>query len=666
MIQALKKICLFIIKTGAYLALFAPVIVYRYSFFPFVTPKTIYFRILVEIMLAAYLILILLFPRYRPKPNIILTAILTFIFVLIVTSVLGINFERSFWSTYERMTGIFTFLHLLAFFVILTSTFKKREDWEKILAVSVLVGIILCIGVLTNSQLSSRGGGAIGNTSFLAAYLLFDIFFALVLFLTKKSSFLRIFSGISLLFLIPTLLISTARGAIISFWFGLFLILLGYLLFSKKKKLQKIGTGLILCLVILAIAALVIQPSFLKDRVGNVLKDMKPRFVVWEKGWKGFLEKPIFGWGPENFNVVFTKFFNPCVFLSECGGEIWFDRVHNIVLDTLVNSGVIGLLSHLLIFAVSIFALFKICLKKEENMMPCLIMAALLIIYFAQNLLVFDMISSYTVFFLSLGFVSFLINEEKYSFSDSAEEPSNFIKEGLGRNIVFGLIISLTTLLLYFGNIQPFSSAVSVVEIVIASDNPEEMTVAYKKSLNTLMEKYEIREQFALKIYQSTFNSQNDKEAVKLAFDIGEEQMEESIRKNSLDFRPYLFLGRLYFTDYRFSLDKEKLDSAERVFEKAIELSPTNQQGYWHLAEVKLAQGESQATFDLFKKAIELEPRMARSHWYLATVYYITGQYEQALEKVKDAEAAGYNWRNNAEDVKKVTEIYKALGIELD
>ena len=33
---------------------------------------------------------------------------------------------------------------------------------------------------------------------------------------------------------------------------------------------------------------------------------------------------------------------------------------------------------------------------------------------------------------------------------------------------------------------------------------------------------------------------------------------------------------------------------------------------------------------------------------------------------IKDAEAAGYDWRKNTEDVKKVTEIYKALGLELD
>ena len=34
----------------------------------------------------------------------------------------------------------------------------------------------------------------------------------------------------------------------------------------------------------------------------------------------------ILGWGPENFYVPFSKHFNPCLFLPECGGEIWFDK----------------------------------------------------------------------------------------------------------------------------------------------------------------------------------------------------------------------------------------------------------------------------------------------------------------------------------------------------
>ena len=665
--RRLEKTCLSIIKIGTYLALFAPLIVMKGSFFPFVTPKTIYFRILIEIMLAAYLVLAIYFPRYRPKLNIVGISILIFLFVLILTSFLGINFERSFWSTYERMTGIFTLLHLLAFFIILTSAFKQREDWEKILSVSILAGLFLCIYVLTQDQISTRGGGTIGNTSFMATYLLFNISFALALFFTKRDSFLKTFAGVSLLFSIPTLLMSTGRGAIVSFWGGLALLLIGYLIFSGKKNLRKTGVLIIIFLILSSLILAVYQPSFLKDIIKHTLKEMKSRFVVWEKGWKGFLERPVFGWGPENFNVLFAKFFNPCVFLSECGGEIWFDRVHNVVLDTLVTTGAVGLLSYLLMFAVSIFGLLKICHKKKENISAPLIIAILFVVYFFQNLLVFDMISSYMVFFLSLGFASFLIDDEKELDLDTLETPTSFVlSKKPVQNIILAVIVLLSASFIYFGNIQPFSSAMNTVQMVISpDDNLNQSLGFYEKALNGFMEKYEVREQFSQKLGQSAFNPDNNRATVNSAFNIAEEQMEESIRKNSLDFRHHLFLGRLYFNDYRFSNNTEKLQLAEQVLEKSIELSPTNQQGYWHMAEVNLAKGEEQTAFDLFKKAIELEPRFGRSHWFLAMAYKITGQYDLALEKIKDAENAGYAWKRDLNDLTRVAEIYQAIGDNL-
>ena len=48
--KKLEKICLAIIKLGVYLTLFTPLIVSRSSFFPFVTPKTVYFRVIIEII----------------------------------------------------------------------------------------------------------------------------------------------------------------------------------------------------------------------------------------------------------------------------------------------------------------------------------------------------------------------------------------------------------------------------------------------------------------------------------------------------------------------------------------------------------------------------------------------------------------------------------------
>lgn len=661
--RQLEKTCLSIIKIGAYLTLFTPLVVHREAFFPFVSPKTIYFRILTEIILAAYLILAIHFPRYRPKLNIVGISILAFLFILILTSFLGINFERSFWSTYERMTGIFTFLHLLAFFIVLTNVFKEREDWEKILSVSILVGVFLCIYVLTKDQISTRGGGTIGNTSFMAAYLLFDVFFALALSFSKRPSFLKTFARISLLFLIPTLLMSTARGAIFSFWAGIGLLIMGYLIFSKTKNLQKIGILIIVFLIGLSLISAIYQPSFVKNQINRLLKEMKPRFVVWEKGWKGFLERPIFGWGPENFNVLFTKFFNPCVFLSVCGGEIWFDRVHNIVFDTLVSTGAVGLFVYLLMFAVSVFGLLKICKKKKEGISIPLIIAVLLVVYFFQNLLVFDMISSYLVFFLSLSFTSFLIDDEKELYLDSGERPVSLVlsKKSV-KNIILVIVILVSTSFIYFGNIQPFSSAAYTVKMVVEASTPQQGLDYFQKALNTLMEKYEIREQFAQKNYQISFSSQVDKQELSLALSEAEKEMEKSIAKNKLDFRPHLFLGRLYFSSYRISGQREKLDLAEKTFKQAIELSPTNQQGYWHLAEVKMAKSQYQEGYELFQKAIDLEPRLGRAYWFLATAYKMTGQNTKALEQFKKADEFGYDWQHNVSDIELIAEIYRSLG----
>jgi len=155
--KTLEKILLSIIKWGAYLSLLTPLIIADDFFYSFVVPKTIYFRVIVEIIFAAYLILILSFPRYRPKINALSIAIFIFVLISIITSVLGVDFQRSFWSVYERETGLFTLFHLYAFFIVLSNIFKEKKDWEKLLFISVAIGIICSLGVVAAGSVA-RGG----------------------------------------------------------------------------------------------------------------------------------------------------------------------------------------------------------------------------------------------------------------------------------------------------------------------------------------------------------------------------------------------------------------------------------------------------------------------------------------------------------------------------
>ena len=652
----LEKTCLFIIRWGTYAVLFTPLVISANFFFPFVAPKTFFFRILVEIIVAAYAFLAISNPRrYLPKINPLNIAVFIFLAFFIITSFTGVNLERSFWSTYERMTGIWTMVHLFALFIVLSSVFKKKEDWRNLFGVSVIVGIILSLYVLKGDEISSRGGGTIGNTSFMGAYLLFDIFFAIILFLSERKWW-RIFAGAGLVVMVPVLLASTARGAIISFLAGLFLLFLGYLIFSQKKALKRAAIGIIVSLAILGILAAVMQPAFIEDPVKHTLREMKPRFVIWEKAWKGFQERPILGWGPENFNIIFAKYFNPCTFLSECGGEIWFDRAHNIVLDTLVNSGIVGLLSYLAMFAVAIWGLLKTIPKtvNRRNIFIPLGLAVLLAVYFAQNLLVFDMINSYLVFFLVLACASFIIQERK----EEAEERRFKIKP-----IVAVLILLLTVFLLWTTNIRPMMAGHYVIQ-AISAEYLEDATDYFEKSVDSWMYPYEAREHFSQRMTKAVYGDFTEKEVeeIKKAFVLTEGEMKKAVKENPIDFRQYLFLGQLYNSFYRITGDPEKLDLAEEALNKAIELSPTNQQGYWYLAEVRLARGDIQKTIDLLEQAVELDPRVGNSHWFLAMAYSIAGNNHKAMEHINKAEEAGYNWKKDSASLQRVIAIYEEMG----
>lgn len=672
-LKDLERVLLFIIRYGIYLVLFAPLILDKTSFFPFVTPKTIFFRIIVEIILAAFVVLAILNSRYRPNfRNPITLALLLWLAVLVLTAVTGINFERSFWSTYERMTGIFTVIHLLAFFVILTACFKTLDDWEKFLGASIIVGIFLSVYTISNVEGSTRGGGTIGNTSFLAAYLLFDIFFGIALFLSnflKRNWVWTVFSGVSLLIMVPVLLTSTARGAIASFMGGLFLLTLGYLIFSSRRTLRVAAYVAIMGVLLAGGIFMALKTEFAEAQLANLALEMKPRLTVWSMGWQGWQERLWLGWGPENFNVVFGKYFNPCLFLPECGSEIWFDRAHNIVLDVGNTSGLLGLLSYLAIFAVAIFGLARMAkhLKESPNLFLMLSTGVLLIVYFVQNFLVFDMINSYLVFFVALAFAYFL-TARIFSKPYPAENLPAAIKKspGLAGYSVGIAAIAAVAFLLWFGNIAQLQAARATAAMMGTGD-ARTASDFFKQALTIEGLKYEPREQFTQAISRLGDRTDQNPQELREAFELGEKEMLASIKENPLDFRHYLFLGRLYLEfnnilkDSDANLAGEKLVSAEEILQKAIALSPTNQQGYWYLAEARAVQGDLNQAAELLQKSIVLEPRLARSHWYLGIVYQLMGDYQQALGKIQEVENLGYNWKDNLSDLKQGIEVYRGL-----
>ncbi|MFA4998942.1 MAG: O-antigen ligase family protein [Candidatus Paceibacterota bacterium] len=653
--SSLEKIYLLIIEWGTYLALLTPFILIKSYFFPYVSPKTVFFRIIVDIIFIAYILLLVSNPKYRPRNNALTVSIVVFLGIIILSSIIGVNFEKSFWSVFERMTGVLTFLHLFGFYIVLTSVFKEKKYWDRILTVAILIGVLICIYTFSATDPSTKGGGTLGNTSFLAACLLFYIFFAAILFFTK-SGWWKVFYGSCLLVLLSGLLISRepCRGAIGAFLISALFLGLSCILFSGYKKIKRFFPLALILVVLVAVG--VLQTGFAKGIIAqfNNFSD-DSRNVVWRMSFEAWKEKPWLGWGQENFNIPFAKYFSPNLPLS---GDLWYDRAHSIIFDTLVASGILGLLSYLSIFVIAAIGMFRLLPKivERKNIFIPLGMIAILLSYFLQNFWVFDMISSYMLLFLSLAFICFLINSQK-----PVEEQAD-TKRGALNPFFASLLIIATVSAFYFGNVK-VAEASRLTVMGIATKDLEKSISYFQEALATSpISIYEVPEQFSQKIVGSIYDTQQKKDVLLSGFSLAEEAMKKNMAKNPMDFRVKLLLGRHYNSFFQVSADATKLELAEKVLQEAMNLSPKNQQVYWGLAQTYFFEGKSDEAIGLLKKAVDLEPRYIPSHWYLFMGYKISEKYDLALEELKNIEKTGYDWKANLEDLKRVISVYESIG----
>jgi len=616
-----EKTLLTIIKTGIFLLLFAPLVVNRNFFFPFVSPKGFYIMALSEIIIAAFLILILFFPKYRPSFNRVIMGITLFIFALFLSTIFSVSFLKSFFSNCERMTGFLFYLHLFGLIFVFVSVLEKK-DWMRIFFASILIATIVSLIELVTRffkedlfSFTARGGSTLGNSSFFATYLLFNIFFAIYLMALscrKKRLFFPIF--FLLFFLCVSLFLSGGRAASYSFCIGAFLIFLFYISFcwsnSKIKFLGKIALLITLFAIIFGIILLCIPGSIFQNQLAKLSSKARP--LAWQMALKGAKERPFFGWGLQNFDLVFARYFNPCFFLKECGGEIWFDRAHNVIFDTLIESGIFGLLAYLLIYFFSFGILWKRYFKEKtkEDFWKASVFTSLLVAYFLQNLTVFDMPISLLFFFLTLGFVASSLKEPEKT---QGPEKSSSIKFFMGFLILFLFSFSFLKFI-----ILPAEASYLFIKDISLSDSKERMGLFEKISKMTPFSIYQMRVYLA-KTYLFLASK---KQASKEEGEFIAEELEKTQKEIPSDLKTSLLLSDIYLILAR-DFNENTIKKAEENAEKAIKISSQNQQGYWLLAEIKLSKGDCKTAFSLAKYAYDLEPRAQTSLSVLSKVWNI-------------------------------------------
>src|SRR5215472_11360397 len=106
-------------------------IVTRESRYSYTLGKSVFFRVVIEILLPLCAVLSFLSrreERFRPPCTMLTWAVSVYTAAVLLTTVLSLDPVQSWWGTLERTDGAFATLHFLALFLLLASAFRAVED----------------------------------------------------------------------------------------------------------------------------------------------------------------------------------------------------------------------------------------------------------------------------------------------------------------------------------------------------------------------------------------------------------------------------------------------------------------------------------------------------------------------------------------------------------
>jgi O-antigen ligase/Flp pilus assembly protein TadD len=631
------------ILAGLFVVPFVALIISSSLFFPFITGKAFVFRLIVEIIFACYLVLAIRDQSYRPKFSWILGALIAFLVVMGVADLFAVNPLKAFWSNFERMEGYITLLHLGAYFLVMSSVLKTQSLWNKLLATSLGASAIMAIysfmqlaGKITINQGGVRVDGTLGNASYLGIYMVFHIFIAALLFVRFRANWQRGLIGIVALMDLVVLYFTATRGAVLGLIGGAFITFLFLTLKSEKgDKIRKVALAGVLGLLIfvgLFIAlknASFVQKSPVLSRFASLsLSEIETqgRYYVWPMAWKGFLEKPILGWGQEGFNFVFNKYYDPRMYNQ----EPWFDRAHSTPLDWLVAGGALGFLTYASIFLALLFYIFKSnneSLTKNEKA----VMLGLISAYVFNNIFVFDQISSYILFFTILAYIHSHTPETHFSPWDKVlAKFAKMFESEKSRPVAEALILIFTIFVIYFVIYAPWQQNKDLLSVLKLNNEGKVGTIdVYAKPFSGsdlgFSESLEHVSQTAITL---AANQNATAEFKQQLFDLVDKAFIKQLATSPNDARYRLFYGMFLSRFGWYGRAVEQLQIAQK-------LSPNKQQIYFELVSNLLLDGKTAEAMQAAKTAYELEPSYGEAKFIYGLTLLSSGNTNLAAEILK-------------------------------
>lgn len=659
-------------------SLLVPVIVPTGFFFPYVVPRNIFFRAVIEVGTLA-LVSALCFDgneldlRYEP----IFWALAAFVAAILLSALFSPARTHSLFGDFERMGGVWAWLHLALFFLVLRAL--RDEEWSWVLNAALIVSTFVSLGaILEHSRFSSSpqfsdtmlsaSSATVGNSGLLAAYLLFGV--ALAGYLGSTSVRFRLLyvtgGGINLL----ALVFAENRSTVIGLALGA---LTGSVIFAalhtaSRRRWIVPAAAVVLAALVLGLSAGIrkFPSSALVRHTPAVIQRLaltssagadESRTMQWRAAIEGFKDRPLVGYGLENHNLVWSAHLDPGIYRLDT--DI-YDRTHNQYLELLATTGLLGALTFMGIWLAIGVTLVRAYRDERLSASSLAILSGLQVAYAVYLFFWFVDLNSTMLWILVAALIA--SRENPYGVVRPAIEPVR-VPRRIAAAVAFSSVL-LVAAALYAEAYAPLRANLALARVDAPRGSVRE-TLAEFGVLAETPAPQTAHTPFIMGQYLASLHSRysemrrnpSERRMLEAAFARADLAFRREIHRDTLNDRLYTHEASLLLDAASFYGSRSKVDDAIASLHTAIDLSPHRIQQRMLLASVYTEDRDYGRARSVLEDAMRADPDLGEPRYALAENYLKYGKSDSALAMLESSLGRGYVG---------APEIYLAIGKRLE
>jgi len=575
-----------------------------------------------------------------------------------ISTIFSIHPPTAFFGKYRRFEGLLSFINYATIYFLVLQYADRPSRVRRLAQTLFWSGVVVAgYGVMQYAGKDFLGWGQLpfeanrafstyGNPDLLGGFLMFSLFVSIGLAFAEERLWWRaIYWGGVLISVVCTLAAFT-RSAWVGSLVG-FIAIVAILIVQKAKwKLEDwaFAGGTTLLAVVLAVRSLSSTNGVMNfgARVASIFQfgegSAKTRFEIWEAAINSVKVRPITGFGPDTFRLVFPMY-KPLEYTKDAGYISVADNVHNYPLQLASGIGIPGVLLFYGTVGWAAVRSFPVVFNREGGPYRAILGGfwAACAAYIVHLLFGLSVTGSTFLLWVSMAVVL---------------APTATAKEI--RPPSWGVIVAaVVSVLAVFGIAYQFvyinADRAYLMSRIGTQGAIRTQWAERAVALNPFNDIYRAEVGLALTdevldiVNQVVTGQQSGQDMTALqqtlpaAFDRAERSLLETIEFVPAEYDNYVFLANLYNLGGQF-INKSYYEQAKQISEKGIEVEPFGPAIRFQYARALADSGETDKAVEQLQIAHDQDPAYGEVSRFLAQLYADAGQRDMALKVLRETE----------------------------